>query len=106
MASPKSPTSVGQLKLPPLIDPDGVREVYANDVIIQVRHDTVQLTFNSIQAADCDERGNTTDQRVVRSRVAIPGQVFNAMLKVAQDINTAVQHHQALLKLTPDVSKN
>jgi hypothetical protein len=101
MASPKAPTVVAPLTLPPMADPLTVQEVFANDVVIQVRHDAVQLTFCSIQAADSDEKGQVTDKRLVRARVALPAPVFRAMLQVAQQLGTALQQHQMLAGLAP-----
>jgi hypothetical protein len=78
-----------------LADPDAVQEVFANDVVIEVRSGATQLTFCSVQAVDSDANGKTTLRRVIRSRVALPIPVSDAMNEVYRQLKTAMAHHQA-----------
>ena len=100
MASPQSP-AIGLLTLPPLTDPDGVQEVFSNDVVIQVRNGAVQLIFSSIQAVEADQGGKTTDRRIIRSRVALAMPVANALVAACERVMTAMHQHEAIATLVP-----
>ena len=101
-----SPVSAQQLKLPTLTDPDGVTEVFCNDVVVQIRNGGVQLVFNSIQADSSDKDGQHTDRRIVRARVGMPAEVANAMLGVFQQLGVAMQRHQVLHQATKSSKPN
>ncbi len=91
-----SPISTQQLQLPPMTDPDSVKEVFCNDVVVQVRKGGVQITFNSIQASNSDAAGKVADKRVVRARVGMSAEVAQAMLTVFQQIGVAMHRHQVM----------
>lgn len=99
MSSPKTP-NVELMTLPPMTDPDAVQEVFANDVVIQVRQGAMQLIFCSIQATDNDQNGKTIDRRIVRSRVALPIPVSSAMIEVCRQLSAAIKQHETVATLT------
>ena len=88
------PPVPGGAAVPRLSDPDAVREIFANDVFVQMRDGVVQLTFCATRAVGCDARGATTFARVVTGRVAVPLPVVAAMIGCFQNVADAVQLDQ------------
>lgn len=93
--NPARVVASGQI-LPPLADPDAVRETFANEVLVQVRDGAVQFAFCSTRTVGTDLQGAAIFGRVIAARVAMAIPVANAMLECCRQLGVAMQLNQAV----------
>jgi homoserine dehydrogenase len=78
---PKSVTP----ELPPVVNPDGVRSVYCNNMEVTMGAMDTRLTFNEIIA----DQGKLSIER--RAHIVTPNKHFHAMVKVLVDYAAKAQ---------------
>ena len=97
MKAPETaPVVTSALDVPPMVDPDRTREVFSNDVSVQVRDGAVQLTFCSIRPVNVDPQSATTSERAIVARVALPVATMDRLLECCAQIGAAMRLNQAV----------
>jgi hypothetical protein len=93
MSTLKLPASQAVL---PVTDPNKVVEVYATEVIVNVRDDIAHVTFIVVRPCGIKPDGTSIDERVVTSRVVMSVSAATAFAECFGQVKAAAQLRQTL----------
>jgi len=97
MAHPKV---TAHATVPPLTDPNDVREVFAHDMIVNVRNDVMHITFNAVRPTSYNPiTGQTAEEQVVTGRVVMSLTTASAMADCIRQTLTAITTHKEMAQL-------
>lgn len=77
----------------PVTDPRKVEEVYATEVIVNVRDAVAHVTFLLVRPIGIDASGNTMEERIVTSRVVMSVTTASAFATCFEQVKTAASMH-------------
>jgi hypothetical protein len=78
----------------PVTDPNKVEEVYATEVIVNIRDNVAHVTFIAVRPSNVDANGNTAEERIVTARVVMSVTTATGFAECIGQVKTAAQMHQ------------